>query len=333
MRRDSGKSADAVSVSTSSLQSALELLATEQEALPARHRRELLLELLQDLNVGLLFLTVILGGVTIFWDFIWGLSLLSGAVVFFLFLALLPGSDLSEATGKVKKAIEETDFAKIADVLWKRRMESLVVGVAMLIAVAAGIFGFWVLLDGLISDGSVAVSAVGLMGIATGVFWSVVAINAYREYRYYTLVAAARDRLDGRLSQAASANQDEVQVSRTELDVLSQAEVHRTARTVKAAVDEGDKVEAAWGVALTPSARSSLDRLAQEQPDAWTRVVGAIHSLQDEPRPPHARSAEDRDDVVEIDAGSCAVDYRLEDDAHRVYVISVEGEAGRANDA
>jgi hypothetical protein len=232
----------------------------------------------------------------------------------------------------VRETLADADPAKITvrRSSWPRGVMAIV----QLVSFWGGLFAFAWLLKSLISDGTVPGWTIVVMAVATLSFWCLAALGAYRDYRYYALIAAAHDQLKGRLSEAATEQRDEVEISPSELDALSQAESRHAARQVKAAVDNlPETVESAWGIALTFDAKKSLDRLAKEQPAAWERVVAAIQSLQVNPRPPEARPSEHPNDVVELTAGSCAVDYRLEDESQHVYVISIGQRPEKASDA
>jgi hypothetical protein len=93
---------------------------------------------------------------------------------------------------------------------------------------------------------------------------------------------------------------------------------------VRAAAEQVDElVQSAWGVSLTSHAKESLDHLAMQEPAAYGLVMSAIYGLQDDPRPPGAQPADETTAVMELAAGGHSVDYRYEDEARRVYVLSI----------
>jgi hypothetical protein len=78
-------------------------------------------------------------------------------------------------------------------------------------------------------------------------------------------------------------------------------------------------------VTIAPSAKAYLDHLAEDEPEAWTRVVTAICSLQSDPEPAEGQivGAVDRT-AIELD--SQQIGFSLDHDLHQVHVVSIEGE-------
>jgi hypothetical protein len=326
--RDEG----AVTVGTADLEAGLDLLAAEQKATPEVSRHVLLIEIVEDLAFGISCISGLFGVLTIGSDRTWGLGLLGIAFVALVVFAALPRSGLNEATNKMVQAIEAAGSGKATEAVKRHKRTFNASDAGVILGLLGTIASVVWLLIGLIGDGSVRPLAIALGGVSTVGFWSSVGQSVYRDYRYYTHLAATHQELTGRLSEATSQNREEVEVSRDQLDVLAEAETHQTARAVKAAVEEASGLDSAWGVTIMPEAKTSLDELAEREPEAWTRVVKAINRLQDDPRPPAARPTTGPD-VVELDAGPCKVDYSLEQKAHRVYVLAIEEEAQGASDA
>jgi small basic protein len=314
-----------VTVSPEDLSAALDLLKVE-EHYSRSHTAELVHEFMEDVAVGVFFLGIILGVATVWVNLAWGIALLGAGVAAMLYLGIAPSSNLSTSTRKLKGAIEDSEVYGAAISLRKRRFvrDNLIMLLVVVPAVPAfGVAFVWYMVS-LFRDGEVSVVAFAVMAVLTFVFWGWFALDAYREHRYFSLVASARSRLENRLSDSADDEGGQMEISQRELNVLSRAESHQHERAVEAAAKEAPAVvEQSYGVSIAPEARESLAYLADEDPETWAQVYGTIQSLQFDPRPPEALPAED-ERTVEIPTDPATLGYEVDEESHSVYVISVD---------
>jgi len=307
-----------VTVDASEVKAGLALLASEQHAAHNLGGRESTWELAQDLGTGVFIFCLALGLITIWWDGAWGIALLGLAAVAFVSLMVLPSSSLADVTQKLKSSVETAD---LGDVVTKKRYSGLRAA-GLLVTAAAALFGFVMLMLGLIEDNEVPVWAFVVTSASSLAFWLIVAIDTIADYHYYSEVAKTIGQL--KASLAHSDADATVEVSSRQRGILSRAEAHQATRDVLAATQQMDEVvQSSWGVSLTSHAKESLDHLAIQEPAAYGLVMSAIWGLQDDPRPPGAQPADETTEVMELAAGGHSVDYRYEDEARRIYVLSI----------
>ena len=332
LSKGSSESKHPVTVDASEVKAGLALLASEQDAAPqGQGGRESTWELAQDLGAGILIFCFALGLITIWWDRAWGIALLGVAALAFVSLMVLPSSSLTDVTRKLKSSVEEADLGSLP----MQQRHAGIRGAGLVLSAAAALFGFVMLMVGLIQDNEVPLWAFVVTSASSLAFWLIVAIDTIAEYHYYSEVAKTIGQL--KASLAHSPADATVEVSSRQQRILSRAEAHQATREVRAAAEQVDElVQSAWGVSLTLNAKESLDHLAVEEPAAYGMVMSAIYGLQTDPRPPEAQPADETTEVMELAAGTHAVDYRYEDEARRVYVLSIldtpeeEGDGGHS---
>src|SRR5688572_5835832 len=105
--RATSKSAESrapLEVTPDDLEAALELLRGEEAS--QMDPRPLVWQLLRNLAVGVTVMTLPLGLWSVFFDREWGLGLLAVAVVAFFSIALMPNTDLGQATRTIRSTVD-----------------------------------------------------------------------------------------------------------------------------------------------------------------------------------------------------------------------------------
>jgi hypothetical protein len=318
---------DTASVVTESIPGALNLLAEERKATQEHRVTNLMLELVEDLLIGVFLFALPLGVLTIFWSRAWGLWLLCAALLAFVLLGLLPRSELLAETNRLRRLVDDADLSRITDAVRQRQrsVRARNVGLITAAACATGAAGAGVLLISLISDNEVSIAAMSLLIFSSLLFWLTVGIDTYRDYHYYSAVIEAQEQLESRLSSARSTDQETIIVSRDELRILSRAEANQTARLVREALDEAPSAdEASWSIVLTPRAKASLDDLATKNPAQWRKVMETIQSLQHNPCGDDAPGAPAEEGWSHVSTSTHKLSYGLDDGSRSVRVHQIE---------
>jgi hypothetical protein len=309
-----------VEVTPEVLDDALTLLRHEEASVERGHGR-FAWELLRNLAVGIVFLTLPLGAWSVWFDRSWGIALLAIAGIAFFSTALIPHTTLADVTRKLRATADPQIVSSARELRARQtRLEALLMFPVFLAVGGALGFGMVYFALHIAFDGEVSIIALAAAAVATFVFWVWFSIQSYREYRYFSHVSAARGRLE-RLAAAPEPEDGTVTLESSDVQALTQAETKHVKRTVKeAAANLPDLLENAWAVSIAPEAQKSLDKLAQDNPDDWGRVVDAIQSLQFDPTPSEA---------YELGTGrEGSLECRVDEAEHRVYVLKVGGEDG-----
>jgi hypothetical protein len=306
-----------VEVSQDELRSALELLKSEQAAGAATDFPLLLVEAARSIGYSIGLVSLPLAIATMPLDARWGVGLIVASIVAFSATTLLPKTTLRDAVQAARDAVDPGTVKAAMDLREHRRHHQglLAVPLLMLVPLLFG-GGFALIAWRAITDGEVSLLGVGLVELSPLVVFGWNAWDSYQDYRYFTRVSRTRGRLE-RLAAAPTPEDGTVAIEPSEVRVLAHAETKKIQRTVDAAVASLPNVlDSAWSVSIEPAAQESLERLAEENPADWGRVVSAIGSLQSAPMPPDAKPV----DVT-------GLKYRLDEDAQRVYVLEVDREA------
>jgi hypothetical protein len=307
-------------LSADELERALALLSDEATAVHT-DPRELIRELVDNLLVG----TIIFGGpiglLVVWFDFWWGVGLLLSAVLAFVLLALTPAR-LADANS-FRASLEDTELFQAANEVWTNRLRlSNVVVLGAPLAVLGGLV--WLFYE-LFATGEVRLLPLLVIAAPSLIFWVWLAFDNVRELRYFSRVSSLRGQFEDRL-EAVRHEPSEVPISGDELNFLAKAETHQTQRAVEAVVEEQvpKVLEHSYSVSVDAAAQQDLEQLAGENFSEWLRIQQTILSLQFEPRPPSAKPAAEVPDALEVLAGQRGVDYIVDDDMHRVYVVGID---------
>ena len=310
-----------VEVTPKELSDALALLREEQAAgTYPTGVRPLLFEVVRSIASAALVVSLPFGLAIIAVDRPWGLSLLGiSGLATALSAFLVRTRSLRETVRGAREAIDPAALKAALDLRKSQRRRESIFAVPVFLASPVLFFGGTAyLVWRLAFDREVSAWALGaiVLGVCLVLGWSV--LQNYRDYRYFLRVAAAKDRLE-RLAAAPPPEDGTVTLGPSDVSVLARAETQQVRRTVKAAFADLPKVlEDAWAVSVAPEAQESLERLAEDDPEAWSRVVGAIQSLQFDPTPPDAREVESER------RASASLNYRLDEHERRVYVLKVD---------
>jgi mRNA-degrading endonuclease RelE of RelBE toxin-antitoxin system len=316
-----------VQLSADDLEAALELLSAEADVRQS-YGRELILKVLEYLAIGVFLLTLPLGLLIVWFDTTWGVVLLAVAgssVIVFIPVSQM-STDLDEAPRKVRDAFGSSDVAQAVEDVWERKSGKLdiSIGFIAIFGAAALVAGFVLLLIGLIGSDDVRPLAIILIATPVVFLWGMVAVSNYEEFRYYTQVSQARDRIEHLFSQVTSEGAHDVSLPASDMDVIARAETQHVEGKVADLV--GKLPESVWklySVAIHPKPLERLDRLSHEQPTAWQTVRAVLDRLQGDPHPAEARHQPGREDEFVVEAGPLAVTYAVDDEARRVDILEI----------
>ena len=305
------------------LEAALELLTGEERS-RAVQRRDFWATLVSYLAVGVFFYALPLGLVVVWFDRQLGLAFLAVAAGAFVTICVTTVIGASSKSAYTLRQTIGTDLGSAADELWNRRARYGWVAIAFFAGFVAASVGLVLLVLELVRDGEVSVVALVLLAVPIVTMWLPTGVQQYRELAYFSQVASVRDRLEG-ISEATDDHAGaSVRVSSTDYDVISTAERQRIGRhTARIATEASDEAGPPYAVAKVPAVVEELTRLGTRAPDVWQDVVIGIDSLQADPLPSESHPL-GSEGIYELERGGHRLVYALDEDAHRVVVLSAE---------
>ena len=307
---------------------AVDVLATEYDV-GRPWSQSVALELLEDLLVAAFLFGVIVGTIVVWTSTTLGLALIGGGLASTVVLGALPSSGIAEATTKYRHAVEQTQSDALASL--RRRPSRAWATLPIFLGPAATIAGIVWLAWSQITTGEIRLAAIALIAIPNAAFWLWFAFDNISEYRYYSRVARLLQRFR---EESATPDETPIVVSKSELEVLSRAETHQIQRKVVEAAEElPEKLEESYSVSLAPETFDYLKHLAAENPHSWRKIAETLGALQQDPRPARARPAADVPGAVEVIAGDQGVEYRVDEDLHRIFVVAIAGGKHEDDDA
>jgi hypothetical protein len=314
-------------VTADELEAALDLLKREEDVL-ADNRRRARTDFLRLIAIGCSTFALPVGVFVVFFEPIKGAVLLTIGVLALTLFGRMSSLDRIRKVGALRAAVSRSEVSDAAAALWLRRnrMEVTLSGlIAAALYAAFGIGLVW-LAKSAFADGQIPVLSLLLMGGATILFWTWFAFYMLRQYRYYSLVTDARGRLEARSTAADAKPENEIALMPEEIEILSHAEEQAFDRQVKAAVAKApDVLDDAYAISIDPAVHMYLDKLAEQSPDAWHRVLEAIQGLQFDPHPPDSKP-DAASDTLEIQTQVGKVDYAVEPNEQRIRIVSFEEE-------
>lgn len=310
-----------VPIAPREVEAAVDLLATEHD-IGRPLSQSVALELLEDLLAGAFLFGLLVGAIVVWTNTTLGLSLIGGGLAASVALAALPSSGIADATRKYRHAVEQSQLEAIESL--RRRPWRAWMALPIVLGPIAAISGTVWLVWAQLASGEIPGAAIALIAVPSAAFWLWFALDNISEYRYFSRVSRLLDRF--REEADTDVGAPGLTVSQADLGVLSRAETHRIQRTVgEAAKQLPEALEESYAVSIAPEPLEYLNRLADENPAFWREIAGALSVLQEDPRPPTARPAEDVPGAVEVVAGDQSVEYLVDEQLHRVYVVSIGG--------
>jgi hypothetical protein len=294
---------------------ALRLLRDEQEQ-PDEGVRLLLLELLEDLALGVALTGFVVGFTTIFVDRTIGFVFLAIGLVGFV----IAGIDYKTPWARSKLLLGVVGMSKAdarRDALekaWQKESHFLAGGISLFIAVAA----YGLLLYKVVADDAVSWVAIIIIALCAVVNATDFAIDEYRKYRYYQRQLGSA--LDALTHERGADDESELAVSEVVADTLERAEERRLARVVSAAATRlGQRNDDAYAVHIATAPR---DRLLALQPSVALELREAMDKLQGLAvvgSPGDADEARPRTIAV----AGYDIAYEIDATAHRVDVVAI----------
>ena len=320
-------------LSVDDFEAALTLLSAEARFKPL-DRRKAVITSISDIAVWLVIFGVAHGLMMLTFNVKWGLIILGAATVAFFITGAAASSpdEVSNITKTIRRSIADSKINQAAGVGWQKRELSpfLFLPIAFLFPLTLVGLGYGSYVH---STTIVLVSLiVGLLcSLAIGVYY---AIDEYREFQYFSLVATLGQKFQSRLSGLGS--QKNVAISSKEKELLSQIEQEHVNRNVAKALEKYDETKEFYSIALRPSVLEYLGELPENKRNSVREV---IDTLQITPRPQNARLVGLREGVAEspteyqLRIGDQRLTYAVNDEKLRVDVIGIGSGNKGGNDA
>jgi len=282
---------------------------------------------------------LIVGLVVVWFDSRLGVALLVGAgaglAVLGVLTKLRPELVDTERRGAIRAQLQNSAIGQASASVWRTRSfrSNLVMGIAIIIALSLVLCGFGWLAYGLVTKGQVWGWPIVLVFAGVLPTFLLSAVSNYYLYRYLSRVAQLRPVFEQRFERAVAASEP-VEVSQQEISVLADLEISQNRQQVAQAIAQLPKVRTSfYGVVIDSELQDYLARLPEDRRDERQAAREAADMLQFDPHPIQSSQAPGQTDVRMMQAASCDVFYRVDDEKERVVITAVRrgGESGGAN--
>lgn len=314
-----------ISLSADDFEAALRLLEAEEQAQQV-DRRALIANFIAYIATGVLLIALPLGLLIVWFDAVLGWSLLGAALLAFIVVGVSTditskSVDFDAASKNIRGVLGSSGLGKRASASWEKRSGSFnqLLGCLSILGGLVTIAGLAWLVYGLFWQNRVILPSLVLASLPVVVVFILIAIDSYREFRYFSHVS----QLQSRFQKASAGSAGDIPVSSADLSLLARVEKQQVERGVSKATHTLAERLKEYSVTISPEPLARLKQLSEQRRELGYTIRGLADSLQTNPRPADAHAQPGAAGDLVISREEFALTYKVDDARQRVVVLSI----------